>query len=370
MEKPINSIVCVIPADKVNQGTDVTLMKILAVDGLLKDPENTFDSLMVVFTGADKTTDLERQLKSEAHLDVLYKDAPLGTKRRYCFTKGLKFDGARQPLVDAEGRPSLDITEFEDLLKSMPIKTLKSTEMKEDVLKKYLHALNINDPEKVNEIFKVIMGERNLRQKAEDMCEKWENGDHKAALKQERDELLKKSASAADQKERDVAEKQLKYLADVGYPGTTTEERRVNKTDLIDFAEHLKLRSHRSPGNFPKGVLKKGAQRHLYCYARKNIDYDTSALEDIIEKRLAAKPLRAANDNSKEPIPDLEFKEAIKKLTLQKVSALAERVEDDEDGVLADLRKLRPGKRGRPPKSAKTPSSSKKKHRRAPLKRR
>ena len=66
MEEPINSIVCVIPADKPNQGTDVMLMKILAVDGLLKDPENTFDSLMVVFTGADKTTPAARKLIAKA----------------------------------------------------------------------------------------------------------------------------------------------------------------------------------------------------------------------------------------------------------------------------------------------------------------
>ena len=249
-KEPINSIVCVIPADKPNQGTDVTLMKILAVDGLLANPENTFDSLMVVFTGADKTTPAARKLISKAHLDVLYKGAPLHTTRRYCFTKGLELDAFGQPVVDAEGRPSLDITEFKKLLKSMPIKTLKPTEMKEEVLKKYLHALNINDPEKVNEIFEVIIGERNLRKKAEEMCETWENGDHEAALMQIRKELLKKSASA-DKKESADAQKQLRYLEDVGYPGTTEKERRVNRTDLIDFAKHLNLCSHRSPRSFP-----------------------------------------------------------------------------------------------------------------------
>ena len=98
-----------------------------------------------------------------------------------------------------------------------------------------------------------------------------------------------------------------------------------------------------------------------------HVFYDTSALKDIIEKRLAAKPLWA---KLKGDITHFDFKEAIKRLTLQQVCELAKRVKNDKNGVLADLRKLRPGKRGRPPKSAKTPSSSKKKHRRAPPKRR
>ena len=81
-------------------------------------------------------------------------------------------------------------------------------------------------------------------------------------------------------------------------------------TDPYKHTTHIRHIGH--------GILKIEAQRRLFCYARKNSKYDTSALKDIVEKRVAAKPLRA---ELKELIADFDFKEAIKKLTSGRVCA-------------------------------------------------
>ena len=57
-------------------------------------------------------------------------------------------------------------------------------------------------------------------------------------------------------------------------------------------------------------------------------------------KRRAEKLLRKANDDSEEPMADLDFLQTVDNLTSEETCALAARLPDDSEGALADLRKL------------------------------
>jgi len=57
-------------------------------------------------------------------------------------------------------------------------------------------------------------------------------------------------------------------------------------------------------------------------------------------KRRAEKLLRKANDESEEPMADLDFLQTVDNLTSEETCALAARLPDDSEGALADLRKL------------------------------
>jgi len=57
-------------------------------------------------------------------------------------------------------------------------------------------------------------------------------------------------------------------------------------------------------------------------------------------KRRAEKLLRKANDDSEEPMADLDFLQTVDNLTSEETCALAARLSDDSEGALADLRKL------------------------------
>ena len=57
-------------------------------------------------------------------------------------------------------------------------------------------------------------------------------------------------------------------------------------------------------------------------------------------KRRAEKLLRKANDESSDPMADLDFLKTVDNLTSEETCALAARLPDDSEGALADLRKL------------------------------
>jgi DnaJ family protein C protein 2 len=57
-------------------------------------------------------------------------------------------------------------------------------------------------------------------------------------------------------------------------------------------------------------------------------------------KRRAEKLLRKANDESSDPMADLDFLKTVDNLTSEETCALAARLEEDSEGALSDLRKL------------------------------
>ena len=54
-------------------------------------------------------------------------------------------------------------------------------------------------------------------------------------------------------------------------------------------------------------------------------------------KRRAEKLLRKANDESSDPMADLDFLKTVDNLTSEETCALAARLEEDSEGALADL---------------------------------
>ena len=294
-------------------------MKLITIKGLLKNPENTFAQVMLNFTKADGKKPGMIDYCKQTHASNFYQNAPEGTERNVSFTSCEKVDDYfGQCVLDEDGRPTIDLTDFKKALDAMPHKVLEVSpaDFGREMIGEYLDVMGFN-PEKKRELVEWLDSEFAMIDKYQKEAELL-----KKAPKEALEMILKDLKEEQKKKPQDEEiRKKINWLSELGYPRTTEAQRKVLRTDLIAFAEHLGLRKSYRPGDFALGIKKAAAQLNLYRHAEEEGDLDCSPLRDIVAKRRANKVPGSAK------------------------------------------------KRGRPPKSAKTPSYSKKKHRRAPPKR-
>lgn len=274
-------------------------MKLITIKGLLKNPVNTFDQVMLNFTKADgKKLGLIEYCK-ETHATNFYQNAPDGTKQNVSFTRCDKVDEHfGQCVLDEDGRPTIDLTEFKEALDAMPHKVLEVSpaDFGREMIGEYLDVIGYPS-EKKKELVEWLDSEFAMIDKYQKETELWKK-EPKEALEMILKDLKEERKKMPQDEE---IRKKINWLSELGYPRTTEKERRVNRTDLIDFAEHLGLRKSYRPGNFALGIKKAAAQLNLYRHAQEEGDLDCSQLRAIVAERIANKVPGSAKKRGRTP---------------------------------------------------------------------